>query len=589
MLYKKTFLIISCALFIFGLANSVDAAKLYFIAEGESFGVGDKFYVDVKVDTEGVDINAAEAKVSFQNSVLELLSVEKDTSIFNFWLEGPNILNENGKMAFIGGTSKGVSGSALQIARLNFKAKGAGATEITAADAVVTASDGKGTNVLSTIEGISIGVGIETISPKTAGIPSPGVSKPAQAPPPVEQPKPVVREPVSAKNLPDEPKLTVPLYPDSSRWYNHLGEMIVFWEVPDDVIKVATQIDQDPNGKPQNIEEALFTGKKFNMLKEGVWYVHVQFKNNVGWGKIAHYKISIDTTPPLPFEVEIDNEVSDNPIPAIAYETHDSLSGVAEYLIFIDGKGPASTTSGTMVLSPQTPGQHTIIVRALDFAGNGTKDDLDFEILPLPLPFISFLTKSIAQGELVFASGKATPNGFVDIRLSNKSGQEVFLGEVSSDELGNWEISIEESLARGIYSLTATARDNRGAISYPTEAEELKVKAKTIVSIGFVDLGWFEIFLIIFLLVVSGTSLGAWYYTSLKRRRAAYKTIAGRDIDKLTTLLAEDLKELENWVEKSQEGFEMRAKPEMEFHLKNMRDTVNKMRNYLRQELDKLQ
>ncbi len=581
MSYKKTFLIISCSLFIvLGLANHVEAAKLYFITEIDGFGVGDEFYVDLKVDSQEVDINAAAAKVLFQNNILELLSVEKDNSIFNFWIEGPDISNENGEVVFIGGTSKGVSGSALQIIRLNFKAMGSGAAEITVAEAVVTASDGKGTNVLSVIEGTSVGIGVETIRPEPAEIP-----ESAAPPAPVE----VIREPVTAQNLPQEPVLTIPLYPDPSQWYNHLGEVIVFWEVPDDVIKVATQIDQDPNGDPKNIAEKLFTGQKFGVLEEGVWYGHVQFKNNVGWGKIAHYKISIDTTPPLPFEIEIDNEVSDNPVPEISYETHDSLSGVAEYLVFIDGKGPTSITSPATVLLPQAPGKHTVTVRALDAAGNGVEDDLDFEILPLPIPFISFITKSISQGEPIFASGKTMPNGFVDILISNKAGQEIFSGQASSDELGNWEISVEKLLARGQYTLTVTARDGRGAVSYPTEAETLKIKAATIISVGLVELGWFEIALIVLLLIVSGVSISAWYYLSLKRKRAAYKMVAARDIDKLTKLLADDLKGLEEWIEKLKNGFERRAKPEMKFHLKNMRQTIGKMRKYLRQELDKLQ
>lgn len=582
MVCKKNFLIIFCTLFIFGLVNSVEAAKLYFIAQENSFSVGDEFYVDLKVNTESVDINATEAKVIFQNNILELLSVEKDTSIFNFWLEGPNISNENGEMAFIGGAPKGISGSALHVIRLNFKAKGSGTAEISVADAMITASDGKGTNVLSTIEGISIGVGIETINPKPVEIP-----KIEQAPL-IEQPKPVIREPIPAKNLPKEPELRVPLYPNPSQWYNHLGEVTVFWQIPDDIIEVATQIDQNPWGDPKNIEEKLFTGKNFSVLREGIWYSHIQFKNNVGWSKIAHYKISIDTTPPLPFEIEIDNEISDNPTPKITHETHDGLSGMAEYLIFIDSKGPISTTSSVTFLPPQTPGKHNIIIRALDFAGNSTKDDLDFEVLPLPLPTISFITKSVVQEGFIFATGKTMPNELIDVHILNKAGQEVFLGETPSDEIGNWEIVIEKSLAKGPYVLIVNARDSRGAISFPIK-ENIAIKAKTIISIGFVDLGWFEIALIIILLIISGISISTWYWISFKKRRSAYKMVVSRDIDKLTQLLTEDLKGLEDWIEKSKDNLNKRAKPEMDFYLKNMHEIISKMKNYLRQELDKLQ
>jgi len=581
MFYKKTFLIIFCALFILGLVNSVNAAKLYFISEAENFGVGDEFYVDLKVDTEDVDINAAEVQVLFQNNILELLSVEKDSSIFNFWLEGPNISNEDGKVDFIGGTSKGVFGSSLQILRLNFRANGSGITEITAVDTVVTASDGKGTNVLSVIEGISIGIGVEIISPESAEMPEveEGVSR--------EQPVIVERDPVIAQDKPEEPELTSPLYPDPSKWYNHLGEVIVFWEVPDDIIKIATDISHDPNGDPQTIEDTLFTGKKFSILEEGVWYSHIQFKNNVGWGKIAHYQILIDTTPPIPFEIEIDNEQSDNPTPEINYETHDILSGIAEYSVFIDGQSSISTSSSSMALLPQAPGKHTVTIRAIDFAGNGIEDDLNFEILPILTPTISFITKSITQEEFVFASGKTIVNGFVDVQVINKEGQEVFAGSFESNGLGNWEAIIEESLAKGSYSLLITARDERGALSYPVESQSIKIKEKPILSIGFIDLGLFEILIIVILFAISASSIGAWYYVSAKKTRSAYNIIAGRDINKLNAILSSDIKNLEDRLRVIAK-IGPKTKEEISFLIKRLKETSFKMKKYLIKEIEKL-
>ena len=589
----KKFLIITTTFFAFSLLWNVvaaQAATLYLVPDAQNFGASQEFTVDIKTNTENVSINAAQATVQFPVNILTLLEIEKGGSIFNFWAEEPVISDEAGTLKFIGGATKGVSGSALQILRMKFKASGLGKAELTFSDAAVVAADGKGTNVLSQMTGATYVVSAEMVQPEAPEPPEPEIIQepegpaPEPEPEPVEQPKPVVREPVIAQNLPQEPVLTVPLYSDSSKWYNHLAEVIVFWEVPDDVVKIGARIDQDPNGSiwnAENIETVLFTGKKFDVLEEGVWYAHVQFKNNIGWSEIAHYKISIDTTPPLPFEIGIDNKVSDNPLPKITYETYDSLSGIAEYLIFVDGKK-------LPVLTPQGPGEHTIKVRAIDLAGNSVEDDLEFEVLPLPTPTIDFITRSVSQGEFIFASGKTISNGFADVHVLNKAGSVVFSGESSSDELGNWEITIEEPLARGVYTLRATARDSRGAVSYPTEAETLKIKAKTIVSVGFIELGWFEIFLIILLLVISGVSMTAWYYVSLQKRRAAYKMVAARDIDKLTKLLAEDLEGLGDWVEKSKEGFEKRAIPEMEFHLNNMRQTISRMRKYLRQELDKL-
>jgi len=227
------------------------------------------------------------------------------------------------------------------------------------------------------------------------------------------------------------------------------------------------------------------------------------------------------------------------------------------------------------------------LVKVLDLAGNSVEDDLEFETLPLPTPTVDFIIRAVSQGELVFASGKAIPNGFVDVKVFNKEGQEVFADAAETDGSGNWKINIEEALPTGKYTLVVSARDERGAISYPTEPEDFKIRAKTILSIGFVDLGWFEILLIIILLTVSGTSVAAWYYTTTKRKREAYKIIAGRDIDKLSTLLANDVKELEAWF-KNIPGIEPRTKEESNFLFQKIKETIAKMKKYLGQELEKL-
>jgi hypothetical protein len=52
-------------------------------------------------------------------------------------------------------------------------------------------------------------------------------------------------------------------------------------------------------------------------------------------------------------------------------------------------------------------------VRVFDLAGNSVESDLAFEVLPLPTPVIEFVTRSISQDELIFASGKSIPNAYI--------------------------------------------------------------------------------------------------------------------------------------------------------------------------------
>lgn len=574
-------LIISLSVFLFVMALTADAATMTLLPSSRSFNIGQEFTVDIKINTEDAYINAAQATVKFPNDVLEMVTTEKVGSAFNFWVQEPAVSNDDGTVSFIAGTTKGISGGSLQVLKMKFKAKGAGTAEISLSEVVVTASDGKGTNVLSIMEGTSVAVGTQLVAPSAPPVP-PTASESVILPQKVE------RRAVKAENLPEKPVLRAPLYPDQSRWYNHLGETIVLWDVPRDIIKVATALDQIPYTEPQNVADKLFTGEKLGILEEGVWYVHVQFKNDLGWGEVAHYKISIDTTAPFPFEIKIDNEVSDNPLPDIQYEANDSFSGISEYIIYVDGQELLRTESSAIALPAQKPSQHTLTVCATDKAGNSVEDDLEFEILPLPTPIIDFVTTKVSQGEVVFASGKTIPNGFVDIQIVNKNQQEVFRGSVNSDNSGNWEIIIEEALAKGNYGLTATARDERGAVSYSTQEEELKITAKVVLSLGFIDLGWLEIFVFAVLLVCAVGGIGAWYFVSTKKTRQAYKIIAGRDLEKLNNIMAADLKELNDWLKSSQPQLTPHARVEVEYFTGRIAENIAKIKKYLKQELNKL-
>lgn len=586
---KNNLVLFTVPLFLFFvfLVQPTHAADLYLISSGQNLGLGAEFNVDLKINSPDDSINAAEATVNFPVSILELVGVNKDGSIFNFWVEEPVVANENGTIRFVGGTTKGVSGASLQILRLKFKAKGAGTANLGLADAAVTASDGKGTNVLARADGISVAVG--TQSGNSAPPPSSASVSPTKpvVPVPVEQPQKIVRpiSVVAAMAAPKKPETRVSLYPDQTKWYSTLGEMIVLWNVPEDVTQVAVSLNNSPNTVPSVAEKELFTGKNLGVLKEGIWYVHVRFRNNRGWGETTHYKISLDTSAPLPFEIQIDNPVSDNPIPETRFTAQDALSGVESVKLFIDNNEvAASTTLSFFKLPPQPPGQHRLVARVFDFAGNSVEDEVGFEILPLPQPVVDFVTTSIQQDQDIFASGQAVANGFADVKLTNKKGQDVFTGEAPASGSGDWQITINEQLSLGQYDLSVVARDGRGALSYPTDPVAVKVKAKTIVSLGFIDLGWFEIALILILLIGAGLGIGGWYYLANKEKRSAYGVILARDIDKLAVLLQNQLNELETALFSPDESVRLRVT----VFLDKIKETTTKMKKYLSQEAEKM-
>ncbi|MEA2112548.1 MAG: hypothetical protein U9P50_01075 [Patescibacteria group bacterium] len=577
---KKYLLIIPLAISSLCFFDIAKAATLYLLPEYHNLDIGQEFFMDVKVNSEEDFINAVQTKVIFPANI-EILDVDRQNSIFNFWIEDPKISDSQDQLTFVGGTAKGVSGESLQILRINCKAIGTGSRTIEMKEAVVTANDGKGTNILSTLENVDISVGLN-ITKSTNSVSIDGVN----APEVIEVPQVVERKAIAVKDLPIKPELRIPLYPNQETWYDHQGETTVLWEVPEDVIKVAISVDSSASSEPETSEEGLYNGKNIGVLEEGIHYVHVQFKNNQGWGEVTHHKISIDTTSPLAFETEIGSIASTNPSPNIRFSSEDSLSGYSHALVFIDTQNPITVEGDSFLALPaQELGEHFLIVRIFDKAGNSIEDDLRFEVLPLRTPQINFFTEKISQGEMIFISGIALPKNLVLLNIQ-REGKVVSEKIMGADETGRWEIVLDELLTKGNYSFSVIATDDEGAISLESKVYDIKVTAPAILSLGLIDLGWFEIFILIILIILIGGGLGFWYYLSQKEMQEAYKIIANRDVKKMSTLLSGNIKEIEKEL-KSEKKLSATGKTSIKNHLTKTKANIKKMDKYLGSEISK--
>jgi hypothetical protein len=405
----------------------------------------------------------------------------------------------------------------------------------------------------------------------------------------VSAPTPVTRTAVVAAGLPTAPVLQVPLYPDQTRWYNQLGEVFMFWNLPPDVTQVETRLSHAPDLVAGQKQTQLLTGQSFGTLSDGVWYLRAQFINNVGMGPPAYYKISIDTTPPLPFQVQIDNATSSNPTPQIQYGTSDSLSGIDHYEIVIDGGVPIVTTSTTMTLPLQRLGTHTLTVSAVDLAGNATKSGLVFDILPLATPQIVFATPSAPQGDPLFISGTALPQNIVSVTMLDGKQQSVFEGTTTVDNAGNWSMTMEQDIAAGNYNVSVIATDARGATSLPAKSRQITVGDRVIFSIGPLNLDWFELFLIIVLAAVAAAAIAALLLFRRAERRQAFRTIAERDVIKAIDVLGAQLGEAQKRFQgMSEAGAGETSKTELGQFLGQAQETAAKMKRYLGEEIEEV-
>lgn len=589
-------IIFTCA--IFGLPMLGRAASMSVYFENNLIEIGKEFSVSLKIDSEGANINAAQATLVYPKDILEIKSVDKSGSVFNFWLEEPQFDNVAGKLSFIGGAPAGYSGKSLQVFIVNFRAKSAGKAVLNLTDGAIASADGSGANVLSKLRGAELLVApkseIEALPPPSLSGATTTVSgtKPIALPLQI-LPKPVqiTRAPVKAREAPAAPKLEVPLYPDPLVWHNIVANFLARWTLPADVSDVATAVSRDPKFNPAR-SEGLFDNKFFPALPDGISYLHVRFKNNAGWGETAHFRMMIDTSPPSGFSVKMEGTsdsvlATDNPSPALLFESNDQLSGIDRYVVQVDSEKAIETKDARLILPLLKPGEHIVKASARDLAGNSIASMLTIKILPIESPLITGISRDVFVNEgNLNLSGTTLSGASVIVIIKRDNGEVVASKEVPSDGRGNWAVKFDEPIKRGIYFAEVTAKDSRGALSLPVKSEAIRVKTKPIATIGGIEITetWFFIGLILVLLI--GFGAGYLTYHLWREQMGRRVTIARRDVVGVLGAIDKDLDRLlKNYSDKT---IDEREAEEMYDTLQRIKTRAQKMSKYLSQAIEEI-
>jgi len=324
------------------------ATNLYLMPQFQTVYQGDSFIVEVRIDTEGEEINALELGLTFPPNLLEVVDFSKGNSILQLFAEEPKI--QQGEISFVGGIPKGFNGDGL-LGKINFLAKEIGKAEVSFKE------DSKvlyGQGLLASLTFLD---GNYEIIKKSEEI----------------------------------PVITSESHPDQNKWYKDTL-LQLHWD-PKEGAEYSWILSKSPLDEPDEISDkplpkegiAFWMGAMEYDLKgegDGIYYFSLRQKLlGKDWQKeVSRFRAMIDVTSPEEFKPEIGkaSAVFEGKY-FLSFVTQDRMSGVAHYEILeADKRGYQRGTTrkaewkvgeSPYLLEDQSL-RSVIKVKAVDKAGN---------------------------------------------------------------------------------------------------------------------------------------------------------------------------------------------------------------------------
>ncbi|MCI0479950.1 cohesin domain-containing protein [Candidatus Uhrbacteria bacterium] len=174
--------------------------------------------------------------------------------------------------------------------------------------------------------------------------------------------------------------VTSETHPDPEAWYPS-GDVRIAWDAPVGRRPVATYVgfDRSPDGPAGT--EVVGNEARFMVTDDGVWYAHVEIRYADGSRDRVLFPVRIDRTPPRPISPTVDQTQVGPGVPnAVRFGTTDDASGILEYRVYVDEMLATTTQDTSYPLTGLASGTHTVIVDAVDAAGNVATGEASFVI-----------------------------------------------------------------------------------------------------------------------------------------------------------------------------------------------------------------
>ncbi len=518
-------------------AFSASGGSFYLSPSTGTEFLNSKFTVAIDLSTGGQSINAGQASLTYDKSLLKVLSISKG-SVFSLWTEEPTFSAGAGTIDFGGGVPRpGYSGNGGTVCVITFQAIKLGTAAVNFTSGDLLANDGLGTNILSSMGSASFNITPKVTAPTPA--PTPNQPAPTPTPAPVE---------TAAYN---RPVITSATHPDQTKWYK-VKTADFAWNLPDGATGVSVAFDQKSDTEPGNVSDGLFNSKEYTVNNDGSWYIHVKVKDNQGhWGTAGHFRVNVDSTPPADFTLSVKQE-DPNDWPTLNFQTTDALSGLDRYEILIDSLSAApivlTADKTSYKLTDLAVGSHTVAVKAIDLAGNETMANLTFEFNAVATPVIKNYSAELKSSDKFFISGTANPSNTINVYIQGEGQAQPDLSSVKSDADGNWFSVAAKNYSNGQYTAWVEAVNPNGLKSKQSTKVSFLVTAPIFARIGSFVLNYFTVIVSLLFIIVLIVALLIWIWEfvrkRLKKETLEIEDVLEKNIEELKIAVSEEIDDL---------------------------------------------
>lgn len=446
----------------FVFPNIAWAASLSLSPSSGTFQVGQNFSVNVYVGSEDQAVNTVVAGLRFSPESLEVKSVTLGGSFINLWIHQPSFNNAKGEISFEGGAfTPGYTGKAGKVATINFRVKDTKNGIIDFTSAQVLANDGQGTNIL-TSQGTAKFTLVKTLEKVEK------VEKVEPISTPKEKPQEIIPPPkkeVAVEMIP-APVVHSPSHPDAETWYQS-NAAVMEWVLPPQITQVAFYYDQKEKNSdlPANGRKESQT---FTNVPDGKWNFHIKFKGENTWGETTDFIFKLDTTKPDTLDIKASDVSGPASTQSFAVHASDTTSGIDHYEITLDTSSPVlwkdEAGNGIFHTPTLSKGKHTILVRAVDRAGNFIEKSMDFSVEALVAPTITGSPSLLEIGDPLVVSGTSYPNTEVVVYIQGNFEEPVEY-RTETNHFGTFTMRYNGILKKNIYKIWAVALDRNDAFS----------------------------------------------------------------------------------------------------------------------------